>query len=125
MPQISNNIIIIITMADNIIGRNLRALRTANHFTQEQVAEFLGISSSQYQFFESGQRTAKLSCLEKLCNLFGSELSMLYSEDEEIRRNMLVCAFRVDGLSSSDLEQVASFKEIVMNDLKLNRIVAQ
>lgn len=112
-------------MADNIIGKNLRALRTANHFTQEQVAEFVGISSSLYQGIESGQRNAKLSHLEKLCNLFGADLSMLYSEDENIRHNMLVCAFRVEGLSSSDLVQVASFKEIVMNDLKLNRIISK
>lgn len=111
-------------MADTI-GKNLRALRTANHFTIEQVAQFLGISTSMYQAIEAGERNAQLKHLEKLSSLFGFNLSMITSSDKELVDSMLLCAFRVEGLTTEDLKQVASFKEIVLRDLKLNRISAQ
>ncbi len=111
-------------MAESI-GENLKRLRAANNFTQGQVAKYLGISISMYQAIEAGTRTAQLKYLEKLSSLFGFELSMITSPDKDVVENMLMCAFRVDGLTTEDLNQVASFKEIVLNDLKLNRIIAQ
>lgn len=109
-------------MAESI-GTKLRRLRTANHFTQDAVARYLEISPSMYQAIEAGERVAQLKHLEKLSALFGFELSDLNSDDADVLENMLVCAFRVDGLTCDDLRQVASFKEIVLNDLKLNSIL--
>ena len=107
------------------IGNNLKKLRAANHFTIEQVAQYLGISTSMYQAIEAGDRTAQLKYLEKLSSLFGFELSMITSPDKDVVESMLMCAFRVEGLTTEDLDQVSSFKEIVLNDLKLNRISAR
>lgn len=107
------------------IGNNLKKLRAANHFTIEQVAQYLGISTSMYQAIETGERTAQLKYLEKLSSLFGFELSMITSPDKDVVESMLMCAFRVEGLTTEDLDQVSSFKEIVLNDLKLNLIGAR
>lgn len=107
------------------IGSKLKMLRAANHFSQEGVAQYLGISTSMYQAIEADQRVAKLKYLERLSALFGFELSDLNSSDENVMNNMLVCAFRIEGLTCDDLKQVAAFKEIVLNDLKLNRILNQ
>lgn len=121
LPQ--NGYYIIYQVMAESIGTKLRRLRTANHFSQGAVAHYLEISPSMYQAIEAGERVAQLKHLEKLSALFGFELSDLNSDDADVLENMLVCAFRVDGLTCDDLRQVASFKEIVLNDLKLNRIL--
>ena len=43
---------------ETTIGRNLKLLREANSFTQDQVASFLGINRSIYSNYESGDREA-------------------------------------------------------------------
>ena len=108
---------------NNIIGSNLKLLRTANAFTQEQVSSFLGINRSTYSNYESGDRDAPLAVLEKVADLFGCELSLLFEKDQNVVENMLTCAFRVDNLTGTDLKEIASFKSIVKNYLKLNQLL--
>jgi transcriptional regulator with XRE-family HTH domain len=109
---------------NEIVGNNLKKLREANRFSQEQVASFLGINRSTYSNYESGDREAPLEVLEKASDLFGCELHLLFEENESVVDNMLVCAFRVDDLSASDMKEVASFKNIVKNYLKIKRLLA-
>ena len=106
-----------------ITGRNLKALREANGYTQEKVSEYLGIGRSAYANYEAGEREAPLEVLEKAANLFGCELSMLFEMDETAVENMLVCAFRADNLNVEDMREVAAFKSIVMNYLKMERML--
>jgi len=108
-----------------IVGNNLRLLREANRFSQEQVSSFLGIKRSTYSNYESGDREAPLDILEKVSDLFGCELHLLFEEKSSIVENMLACAFRVDNLSDSDMAEVANFKNIVKNYLKLNQLLAR
>ena len=113
-------------MNENIIvGHNLKSLREANNFTQEQLAAYLGISRSAYANYETGDREAPLDVLEKACNLLGCELELLFDEDEYAVKNMLVCAFRADSLNDNDLKEVSTFKEIVMNYMKMERLLAK
>lgn len=109
----------------NIVGDNLKKLRDANRFSQEQVASFLGINRSTYSNYESGDREAPLDVLEKASDLFGCELHLLFEEDDAIVDNMLTCTFRVDNLSDSDMAEIASFKNVVKNYLKLNQLLAK
>lgn len=109
----------------NIVGDNLKKLRDANRFSQEQVASFLGINRSTYSNYESGDREAPLDVLEKASDLFGCELHLLFEEDDAIVDNMLTCTFRVDNLSESDMAEIASFKNVVKNYLKLNQLLAK
>ena len=108
-----------------IVGRNLKALREANCYTQEQVASFLGIQRSAYANYESGEREAPIGLLEKAGELMGCELSVLFDEDEKVVRDMLVCTFRADNLGERDLEEIAAFKRIVLNYMKMKRLLAQ
>lgn len=105
-----------------IVGKNLKALREANNLTQEKVAAFLGIGRSAYANYEAGEREAPVEVLESACKLFGCELDMLFSEDESALQGMLLCAFRADDLCPEDMQQVAAFKDIVMNYLKMQRL---
>lgn len=110
---------------NEIVGNNLKKLREANRFSQEQVASFMGINRSTYSNYESGDREAPLDVLEKASDLFGCELHLLFEENESMVDNMLVCAFRVDDLSASDMKEVASFKNIVKKYLKIKQLLAQ
>lgn len=107
-----------------VVGRNLKALREANGYTQEQVANFLGIGRSAYANYEAGERETPMEVMERASELFGCELALLFDEDEQAVKNMLVCAFRADNLSVNDMKEVATFKNIVLNYLKMERLMA-
>lgn len=110
---------------NSIVGKNLKVLREANKFTQEKVAEFLGVGRSAYANYETGDREAPIEVLEQACKLFGCELDMLFSEDEGALQGMLLCAFRADDLCESDLKEIAAFKNIVLNYMKMQRLLAR
>ncbi len=107
-----------------VVGRNLKALREANGYTQEQVANFLGIGRSAYANYEAGERETPMEVMERASELFGCELALLFDEDEQAVKNMLVCAFRADNLSVNDMKEVAAFKNIVLNYMKMERLMA-
>jgi transcriptional regulator with XRE-family HTH domain len=108
-----------------MFGQTLKLLREANNYTQENVAEFLGINRSTYSNYETGDREAPWTVLEKLANLYGCDQFDLESEDQAVLQGVIACAFRVDSLSVEDMKQVAAFKRLVMNYVKMKKIAAK
>ena len=104
-----------------IIGANLKALRSATGYTMEQVARIIGIERSAYANYESSMREMPLRLLEKAADLFGVELALLFEKDSQAVDGMLLTAFRVDDLNDEDLKEVSHFKRIVKNYLKLSQ----
>lgn len=107
---------------NTIVGRNLKSLREANGYTQDQLASYLGIQRTTYKNYELGDREAPIEVLEKACNIMGCELDVLFYENEEAVKDMLVCAFRADSLNREDMNEVAAFKKIVLNYMKMKRL---
>jgi transcriptional regulator with XRE-family HTH domain len=64
------------------INQNFKSIRIANNFTQQQVADFLGIDRTLLAKFEAGERKLGVSVLEKACNLFGCTLADLNNSSE-------------------------------------------
>ena len=110
-------------MMNAIVGNNLKQLREFNNFSQEHVANFLSINRSTYSNYELGERETPFEILEKVSHLYGSDLYVLFEENEEIFNEALVCTFRVDNLSNSDLQEIADFKDIVKSYLKISRLL--
>lgn len=108
-----------------IIAKNIKLLRQASNYTQENVASFLGIGRSAYSNYESGDRELPLSCMEKLADLYGCDAYMLYEENESVIEDMLATAFRVDNLSPADMEQIAAFKRVVKNSLMMDTMLSK
>ena len=108
-----------------MIGETLKLLREASNYTQENVSDYLGIRRSTYSNYETGDREAPLTVLEKLASLYGCDLYDLESEDRNVLRGLIACAFRVDSLSVEDMKQVAAFKRLVMNYVKMKKIAAK
>lgn len=103
-----------------IIGRNLKYLREANHFTAQHVADCLSINRSTYANYEAGLREMPLFLLEKAADFLGVDLATLYDEDEAKRPDVLNGAFRMDDLTADDCREIAYFKSIVMNYMKMS-----
>ena len=108
-----------------IIAKNIKLLRQASNYTQENVASFLGIGRSAYSNYETGDRELPLSCMEKLADLYGCDAYMLYEENESVIEDMLATAFRVDNLSPADMEQIAAFKRVVKNSLMMDTMLSK
>ena len=108
-----------------LIARNIKQMREKSCYTQENVSDFLGVRRSAYANYEAGDREIPLRLMERLADLYGCELLDLYTEDESVLASMLVTAFRVDSVSASDMEQIAAFKRIVKNSLKMDTLLAQ
>jgi transcriptional regulator with XRE-family HTH domain len=65
-----------------LLGRQIATLRKAQHITQVQLAQFLGISQQYLQAFEAGRRKVPSSMLPKLAQLFGVSLEQLLGMPE-------------------------------------------
>jgi transcriptional regulator with XRE-family HTH domain len=103
------------------VGKNLKYLRDLNQFTQEMTADALGIARTTYENYESGRREAPISVLERVSDLFGCELEQLFSQEIQ-QQGVLVCTFRQDGLTASDLNAIADFKALAKQYMKLKRL---
>ena len=110
----------------NIQARNLKLLREQSGFTQEQMAEYLGVKRSAYSNYETGDRETPEEVLVKSAELLGCERELLSEQDEQmVRSGMMACAFRADGLSTEDMREVARFKRVVLEYLKINKLLSE
>ncbi len=110
---------------DTIIGRNVKSYRVTNGFTQEAIANFLGIKREMISYYENGSREIPFDVLTRLSDLYGVDLVDFYEEDEIQLKENVTCAFRTDGFESEDLETIAHFKAVVKNYLKMNNLLAR
>ncbi len=108
---------------NTIVAKNIKLMREISDFTQEKVADFLGIKRSAYANYETGDRELPLSLMEKLADLYGCDAILMYAEDSNVVENMLTTAFRVDNLTTDDMVQVAAFKKVVKNSLMLDSML--
>jgi transcriptional regulator with XRE-family HTH domain len=109
---------------DNIIGKNIKAYREINGFTQDTVANFLNVKREMISYYENGTREIPFEVLTRLSDLYGADMADFYEEDENRVKENVACAFRTDGIESADLEAIAHFKAVVKNYLKMNKLLA-
>ena len=77
----------------------------------------LGITRSAYSNYESGEREAPYDVLEKVSDLFGCDMYILFEENENADAMILASAFRLDGLTDEDTAEIIRFKDIVKSNL--------
>ncbi len=110
---------------DKIIARNLKKLREISRYTQEEVANALGITRSAYSNYEAGEREIPYDIIEKASDFFGCEMILLFDESDNIDAQILASAFRFDGLAPEDAQEIMRFKDIVKSYLKMEAIEAK
>lgn len=104
---------------------NLKKLREAARYTQEDVAHALGISRSAYSNYESGDRETPYDILEKASNLFGCDMYVFFEDNANVDDLILASAFRIDGITPDDTREIMRFKEIVKAYMKMEAIEAR
>lgn len=108
---------------DQIIGKNLQALRKKLGFTQDQVAAYLQINREEVSYYENGSRTASTKILSQMANLYGVDEYDFFEEDLDMANVNLALAFRAESIKAEDLAQIAKFKKIVRNYLNMKNLL--
>jgi transcriptional regulator with XRE-family HTH domain len=108
---------------NEIIGQNICHFRTTLGLSQDDFADYLDVARPMVSYFENGSRRIPSEIITKAAKLFGVEELDLYEADPDIRGAHLSFAFRADGLSASDLKQIADFKKIVLNYLGMRNAI--
>lgn len=103
-------------------GLVIKGLREKYRYTQDKVAEYLGIKREMISFYENEGREIPLEVLEKLSDLFGVELDVFFVDNVDEALAEVVFAFRKDDFESDDMDNMAAFGKIVKNYLKINNL---
>ncbi len=103
-------------------GLIIKGLREKYRYTQDKLADFLGIKREMISFYETGEREVPLEVIEKLSDLFGVELEVFFTENIEEALAEVVFAFRKNDADDNDMESMAAFGKIVKNYLKIKNL---
>ena len=106
------------------IGGNIKLFRERIGVTQEEIADYFGIKREILSYYENGKREVSLLHLEKISEYLDVEMETLLGQSATENHTDLAFAFRAKELAASDRAQIAYFKRIVKNYLKMRRIEA-
>ena len=86
---------------NELLGGRIKALRMARNYTQEQVAEYLGISRQKYARIENGSNSITLDILSKVAEM----LDVTVSDITKVLDEEPVVAYRSgeEGASSEKI----------------------
>ena len=84
-----------------LLGGRIKALRTAKNYTQEQVAEQLGISRQKYARIENGSNSITLDILAKVAKMLGVTVADITGVLDE--KPVVVYRSGEDGASSEKI----------------------
>ncbi len=71
------------------LSKKLKSIRKLRNFTQETIAEKLGISTYSYAKIERGETDVKYSRLQQITKIMGIELEDLFSMDDKKVFNLI------------------------------------
>lgn len=75
-------------MSNEKLAQKLRELRKVNNYTQDYVAEVLGVVRQTYSHYETGKRTPDTNALYKLAGLYNISIDDLMHLTIDIDRNV-------------------------------------
>ena len=106
---------LITTLATNLvfikmdIGENIRKVRDLKGFSQQALAESIGLSQKQLSRIETNQVSPTFDTLEKICDALGITLKNLLHFNEDLIFNSTDCI----------LERKHAFEDMLPNKRKL------
>lgn len=108
----------------NFIGKNIKMIREARGYSQDQVANHLGISRVQLSYYENYTRNEipSITILNKLSDLFCVDLSTFMEKDVDLANINASFAFRSMEMNDQDINIVTSFHELVKNYVKMQKL---
>lgn len=104
------------------IGKNIKDFRTRLGISQQELADYCGISRELISFYETEKRDVSLLHLEKISEFMNVDLEVFLEENPAEIKPDLALTFRANELSAEDRKSIAFFKEIVKNFLKMKKL---
>lgn len=104
-------------MQNNLLAKRLKELRKAHGYTQDYVAEFLGLVRQTYSHYETGKRSPSPEILFKLAGLYSISVDDLMQLTITLDRNIYYDA-PAPTQSSKDLEEFLNFLNNPKNEKK-------
>lgn len=95
-------------MNNKLLPQKLKELRKINNYTQDYVAEVLGVVRQTYSHYETGKRTPDAEALYKLAGLYNISIDDLMHLTMNVDRNISYDA-PVPTQSSTDLAEYLEF----------------
>lgn len=68
-----------------LFGKRLRSARLNSGFTQQQVADLLGVTVNSYQKYEQSMRSPSLETLVRLSDIFNVPTDWILCRDDFLR----------------------------------------
>lgn len=106
------------------VGAKIKKLRTNFGYSQQELADYCGVQREIISYYENGTREISLLHLEKIASYLSVDMESLMDDEINEMHPDFELVFRADQLSVSDRNQIADFKEIISNYLKMKGIEA-
>lgn len=90
------------------IGKNIKAIRKSNGYTQEKLAEKIEVSVRYVSDIEQNRANPSYEVLIRICNLFKISMDQIFSEYLNTRNNKSIeySLLGFDKLSKKDKETI-------------------
>lgn len=101
-----------------MLGDKLKSLRTSMNKTQQQVADYLGITRAAYSHFENNRNDPDKDTLVKLATFFNVTTDYLLGKDvnktSELSPEQLTVAAHIDeDVSEEEMKEILSFIDYI------------
>ncbi len=91
---------------ENNIGKMIRELRISSGYTQEQLAEKIGIDNKHLSKIEKGIHIPSYKTMQKLSNVFGLKLNFFEGETDATSQNPIYTkSLKILNSAKSDKER--------------------
>ena len=97
------------------IGKKLQSIRKMNGFTQEKLAESVGISANTVSYIERGKNSISFSKLPALCNALSIEPYQLFITPNKKENNKLNAINKL--LEAANEKQINIIYNLISNIL--------
>lgn len=88
-----------------MVSESLKKVRKEHKFTQQDIADVLGVDRSTYTFYETGKTSPSIATLQKLSNIYNVTIGYLAGYEEN--RPELKSKHVSPSMSAPDVDPIA------------------
>jgi len=101
----------VLTENKKLLGKRIKQIRKSNGFTQEVLAERVGIETSSLSGIESGRYFPSLTTLEKISIILNADLKAFFNYDQTLSVNDMrkIIVDNIDKISDSQIPYIYKF----------------
>ena len=101
----------------NLLGQKIKELRSESNYTQQNIADFLGVDQS---FISKVEKNERVLTSDMLAVLFGVKLKD-FIVGTDVRP--LTYAFRANDITAEDMKTICAINKIVLNSTFLETLL--